>query len=147
MLDIPVLNLSERADSYAPSFDRTGPVQAGRRQAGRGLEPEDSPLSTRTLSDEEFIDDIGLSERSHSAEAGDDDEPVDDMTRQNWQRLGILDQPDGSPGFQPVQGIGRGAMYSPGVHNQATTDNPYPCVNRANGVTIDEGLPLPGEYQ
>jgi hypothetical protein len=52
---------------------------------------------------------------------------------------------DDAPSFQPVQGAGRGSQYSP-LHNQATSDNPYYCVNCANGVTVDEGLRLPSEY-
>jgi hypothetical protein len=121
-------NASETADSNAPSYDRTQ-GGAGSRQVGRGgLEDEDEDLSGETV--------------SSASDLFADDEP-DDLTRQNWQRIGLLPQPTGSPGFEPMQGRGRDAgQYSP--TNQISSENPYFVRNAADhGLIEEDALPLP----
>jgi hypothetical protein len=39
------------------------------------------------------------------------------------------------------QGLGRGAQYSP-LHNQASSENPYPTLDRSGGELLGDGLPI-----
>jgi hypothetical protein len=100
-----------------------------------GLEPPDPfTFPSRLMTGSEFIDSLGLGEE-------DSDESED--SDRNSRVLGL--EPPAAHPYLPPQGLGRGAMYSPSIHNQASTDNPYPVLDRsAHGITEADALSLPG---